>query len=1055
MGFKHLALAGLFALGLAQPAFSVVTNLTTQTTTAYGNGSTTNFTISFDFRDNTEVAVVLYDTSTTPTTITPLTYGSGAGKFTISGGNPGTTVVMGTAPTTTQYLIITRTIPYTQPVNYDDAAAFPSSDHEDEMDKIVMMIQDLSAGQLGGNILTSGSITTTSPTGFVGVGSNITGIPVTSITGSFVTSVGAPNATSTADGADITGTVLSLHYADGTNPGIISATGQTIAGVKTFQKSVLAPNISVNAVDFGAKADWGVTSAVTNGIAVQNAMNSFLPTSGFISTTFTTNPMKMTSTAHGLTTGQTVYIENLQNVAPAVSGPLVATVVDANHFTVPINGTAGVTGTSGDWTRNGGTVVINKGTAWGSVALVPDVTILDHSGWDYQNNIWGYIDRIITSTSNPSAKDGGFYVTDSYHPSLVLNNANGGITSNNASVFWFYSGNPFWQLDGSRVLGDHNFTLVGRAAGNFGTPYLTVLDNTGLVGIGTSSPSQQLVVGTDLGAVTTGQAMVVGSSGTGSSIWVGQTNSDNLAMVWNYSATAGNRTASINYGATSQTANTLTFESGEAVFDHALGVVGALGVSGATTLTTLTAGTGSFTGPILTAAMAVSGAITTGNASASLISLAPTTTSRSKAINFQEPSGSTVYSWQISSEQLRDNTLDFIPSAGTGGSSTYSTALMELKQGVGVGVNMVPVNALDVTGTFGVTATASIAGAGAASTPGLLISGAPYTGGSTATNMPQLYVNSGSTAGVFSANGTVLGANAPSGFTGNLMDLQNNGSASVFSISSAGLITENGYGASPTLNLTRINGTAASSSAVTAAQTIGVIGFRGAKDVTPTLGTGAQIIGTSFNGWSSTDTSAALRFLTAPSGSTSLSERMRIFSTGDISIGSTTDVAPLYVNGSGAFNTTAVTGSAFNSSGTVYMAAITTGTTALDFACWNPVTGQLTGDSAGTCLVSTLETKENIVPLADGLAEIMALRPVAFDYKPEYNSSHYGRQVGFIAEEVEKVDSRIAGYDTGTGELRSVAYPQITAPLVKAVQEQQKEIEELREEIKLLKRRRR
>lgn len=140
--------------------------------------------------------------------------------------------------------------------------------------------------------------------------------------------------------------------------------------------------------------------------------------------------------------------------------------------------------------------------------------------------------------------------------------------------------------------------------------------------------------------------------------------------------------------------------------------------------------------------------------------------------------------------------------------------------------------------------------------------------------------------------------------------------------------------------------------------------------------------------------------------------------------------------------------------GTLSAPGIGTSTAALSYTCWNSSTGAFTGDSSGTCLVSLKNSKENVEDLRDGLAEIMALHPVSFDYKPEFNPNHLPRQVGFIAEEVEAVDRRIAGYDTKSGKLQAVSYQTITAPLVKAVQEQQAEIEELRKEINLLKRKR-
>lgn len=67
---------------------------------------------------------------------------------------------------------------------------------------------------------------------------------------------------------------------------------------------------------------------------------------------------------------------------------------------------------------------------------------------------------------------------------------------------------------------------------------------------------------------------------------------------------------------------------------------------------------------------------------------------------------------------------------------------------------------------------------GAASTPAKKITGTWFTGGSATTTKPQLLVEpSGATSAAWSTSGTGLGVNAASGFAGNLMDLQVNGTS--------------------------------------------------------------------------------------------------------------------------------------------------------------------------------------------------------------------------------------------------------------------------------------
>lgn len=124
---------------------AVVTNQAVQTQSALGNSVNTTVTISFDFRDNSQLSVYLAETVTGSTVLTAVTFGSGAGKYTLSGGNPATTVVMGTAWTSTQYILVQRSIPLTQPVVYDEASAFPAADMATQMDQMVMMIQSINS----------------------------------------------------------------------------------------------------------------------------------------------------------------------------------------------------------------------------------------------------------------------------------------------------------------------------------------------------------------------------------------------------------------------------------------------------------------------------------------------------------------------------------------------------------------------------------------------------------------------------------------------------------------------------------------------------------------------------------------------------------------------------------------------------------------------------------------------------------------------------------------------------------------------------------------------
>ncbi len=122
-------------------AFGTVTNQTTQQRSALG---VSTVTIGFPFLDNDYIRVFVEDTTVTPAARSTIPYGVGAGKFTITGGDPGTTVVMGASVTEDQRVVVQRYSPKTQTTDYEENAAFPFDDHEEQMDKTIMLIQELS-----------------------------------------------------------------------------------------------------------------------------------------------------------------------------------------------------------------------------------------------------------------------------------------------------------------------------------------------------------------------------------------------------------------------------------------------------------------------------------------------------------------------------------------------------------------------------------------------------------------------------------------------------------------------------------------------------------------------------------------------------------------------------------------------------------------------------------------------------------------------------------------------------------------------------------------------
>lgn len=81
-----------------------------------------------------------------------------------------------------------------------------------------------------------------------------------------------------------------------------------------------------------------------------------------------------------------------------------------------------------------------------------------------------------------------------------------------------------------------------------------------------------------------------------------------------------------------------------------------------------------------------------------------------------------------------------------------------------------------------------------------------------------------------------------------------------------------------------------------------------------------------------------------------------------------------------------------------------------------------------TCLASSARYKENIEALGSGLEDLLKLKPVEFSYK---NSKE--RHLGFIAEDVEKVDTKFVSYDD-QGLANGIRWSHITTLAVKSIQ---------------------
>jgi len=103
---------------------------------------------------------------------------------------------------------------------------------------------------------------------------------------------------------------------------------------------------------------------------------------------------------------------------------------------------------------------------------------------------------------------------------------------------------------------------------------------------------------------------------------------------------------------------------------------------------------------------------------------------------------------------------------------------------------------------------------------------------------------------------------------------------------------------------------------------------------------------------------------------------------------------------------------------------------------------------------SDIRLKENIFEISGSLDKVKKLRPIEFDWKKKIQRPH---ELGLIAQEVEKIEpllvkdveavGSVTKYLDGDGTYKTVDYAKLTILLTDAIKEQQKQIDELKQEI--------
>ena len=89
---------------------------------------------------------------------------------------------------------------------------------------------------------------------------------------------------------------------------------------------------------------------------------------------------------------------------------------------------------------------------------------------------------------------------------------------------------------------------------------------------------------------------------------------------------------------------------------------------------------------------------------------------------------------------------------------------------------------------------------------------------------------------------------------------------------------------------------------------------------------------------------------------------------------------------------------------------------------------------AGLTLFSDRDTKDNIERIEDALTQLRQLKPVTFNYKPEYSTSPERLHYGFIAQEYKEVMPDATYYDESTKKL-CIDPVELIGLLVRSVQQ--------------------
>ena len=260
----------------------------TNTRNSYsGNGSTTVFAYTFKIFDDDDITVIIRTDSTgAETTKTKTTHYSVSGVGVASGGN----ITFGSAPASGETVVLLRTTARTQTTDYTPNDPFPAATHEDALDKLTFMVQELeetvgrSLKVSKTNVIATSEFTTSAADrankllSFDGSGDlTVTEGKVDTVTASVsaVSAGGSPTASAT-----YTASSGALALAFGLVTGNTGATGNSAGLQMTFNNSTSDADpgggkVALNNGTLGSVSEIHIDDADDNGTAISSFIATF------------------------------------------------------------------------------------------------------------------------------------------------------------------------------------------------------------------------------------------------------------------------------------------------------------------------------------------------------------------------------------------------------------------------------------------------------------------------------------------------------------------------------------------------------------------------------------------------------------------------------------------------------------------------------------------------------------------------------------------------------------------------------------------------------------